>query len=138
MKFRQKVDTAAAEEALSSAENAVFQYGRRLLASFRPVVDRSARRDLEEYEDVKFQVYCKYSANGYGSPEEMLDNEPDMREVSRAARAASPEKRPLAPGTRRGSGRSRGTSWPWPRRRMRRRGAACEDWTRAGERQSTR
>ena len=44
-------------------------------------------RDLEkekreaDYEFASFQVYCKYRACGYNSPEHMLANDPDAREL---------------------------------------------------------
>jgi hypothetical protein len=96
---RQKVvDAAVAEEApLTPAEDAVFQYGRKLMRAWYPEVDREEMRDREDYEDVKFQVYCKYNAHGYGSPEEMLENEPDMRRLlqqGRQRRKRAPKEEP--------------------------------------------
>ena len=33
-----------------------------------------------DYEDLRFQVYCKFSAHGYNDPEEFLEAEPDVAE----------------------------------------------------------
>jgi len=55
----------------------------------RPLQPKWTRppRDLEkeardaDYRDAEFQVYCKYRAFGYDSPEDMLENEHGFREL---------------------------------------------------------
>ena len=48
----------------------------------RPHRNRVRRRERgEDRKDAEFQVYCKYSAWGYDSPEDMLDGEPHFREL---------------------------------------------------------
>lgn len=42
---------------------------------------QKAQRNADR-EDARFQILCKYSANGYDSPREMMENEPDMAEIA--------------------------------------------------------
>jgi hypothetical protein len=40
------------------------------------------RRDQENREDARFQIFSKYRSHGYSSPEEMIKNEPEMAEYA--------------------------------------------------------
>lgn len=46
-----------------------------------PPRDIEKERAMEDYEDAIFQVYCKYRAHGYHSPDDMLHHEHEMRSL---------------------------------------------------------
>lgn len=48
---------------------------------YHPPRDMERERAREDYEDACFQVYCKYRAYGYNSPDDMLHHEHEMREL---------------------------------------------------------
>ena len=47
----------------------------------RPPRDLEKEKRAVDYEDVVFQVYCKYRGYGYNSPGQMLANEPEFRQL---------------------------------------------------------
>jgi hypothetical protein len=46
-------------------------------------ISKAAKKRREAVEDARFQVYHKYSAHGYDSPKQMLENEPDYKDFLR-------------------------------------------------------
>ena len=42
---------------------------------------RRSYQEREEYLEAHFQVLCKFSAHGYHSPYEMLENEPELLDI---------------------------------------------------------
>ena len=52
----------------------------------RPPRDLQKEREQEDVAEACFQVYYKFSAHGYDSPEDMLEHEPEYRELVKKAR----------------------------------------------------
>ena len=52
----------------------------------RPPRDLQKEREEEDIADACFQVFCKFRAHGYDSPQHMLHHEPEFREMVKKAR----------------------------------------------------